>query len=91
MGGSQICLIMKTYAERLKLGLVAKGWREDKTDRSRYTAFVREGTQGKVFVGPSGALRAGVCASKSHSVGSPVFQSAIYREYLLAADNAVNA
>lgn len=82
---------MKTYAERLKLGLVAMGWREDKEDRSRYIAYVREGIGGKLFVGPSGALRAGPCASKSHSVGSPSMgQSDIYKKILKAGDDVLS-
>lgn len=79
-----------TYQERLIAGLKAKGWREDRTDKSKYTAFTTAGVSGKLFVGPNGALRQGDCASKSHSIGRPTTQSKVYLQFLVAGDQALD-
>ena len=75
-----------TYEQRLIAGLLEMGWQEDKTDRSRYTAFRKLGTDTRVFVGPSGALRTGRNASASHSIGDPSRKTAIYNKVLAAGD-----
>lgn len=74
-----------TYAEKLKNGLLALGWREDKTDRSKYTAFTHPDPikrQFKLFVGPNGALRKGECASRSYSIGDASHQSEFYKHVI---------
>lgn len=73
---------MQTYKERLIAGLQAKGWTLDKNDRSKYTAFTKPFHTQKLFVGTAGALRAGECASRSHSVGDPSHQPRFYAEVL---------
>lgn len=77
---------MMTYEQRLIAGLVAMGWQEDRTDRSRYTAFRKLGAESRVFVGPSGALRIGANASSSHSIGDPSRQTAAYLRVLNAGN-----
>lgn len=72
-----------TFKERLIAGLLALGWRQDNSDRSRYTAFVNHGAP-KLFVGENGALRMGECASRSHSVGDPNRQTKFYTQVLEA-------
>ena len=82
-----------TYAQRLTAGLQAMGWKIDPTDRSKYTAFVPivepVGPLIKFFVGPSGALRHGTCASKSVSVGQPSRITPLYRVVLVEGDTAL--
>lgn len=68
----------KTYKERLIAGLLAKGYVIDHTDRSKYTAFTKPGFPEKLFVGESGALRKGECASRSYSIGDPTRITQIY-------------
>jgi len=74
----------QTYEERLITGLLALGWRVDTTDRSHYSAFVKDGQASKLFVGKAGALRVGRCASNSFSVGDPTNQATRYLTVLNA-------
>lgn len=71
-----------TYKERLVAGLKALGWVEDRTDKSKYTAFTHPEKEGKAFVGQYGALRLGECASRSFSIGDPANQTVVYKEIL---------
>jgi len=73
----------RTYKEKLCIGLEALGFKRDLSDRSKYAAFTK-GTatvaiQGKIFVGTSGALRTGRCASDSISVGDPTRMTPFYK------------
>lgn len=78
-------IMAKTYAERLKRGLTRMGYSEDKNGRSKYAEFVRAGSK-RLFVGPAGALRAGDCATRSHSMGDPVRQTDWYKSVLAKGD-----
>ena len=60
-----------TFKERLAAGLLALGYVPDPTDRSRYSAYTKPGHKNKLFIGESGALRCGECASRSFSIGCP--------------------
>jgi len=80
-----------TYEQRLVAGLQHMGWVEDRSDRSKYRAFISPGQPEarKVFVGRAGALRAGRNASNSMSNGDPSNQTSIYRMILKHGDNAL--
>ena len=79
-----------TYKERLTAGLVAIGWVLDRNDRSKYDAYVKvSGGSQKLFVGPSGALRSGECASRSYSVGCPGMEGGFYTKLLQRGDTAL--
>lgn len=79
-----------TFAERLIAGLTSKGYVEDITDRSRYTAFTHTTEPArKVFVGKNGALRVGRTASDSISIGVPAGHSPQYKMVLAAGDKAL--
>jgi hypothetical protein len=62
---------MKTYHDRLVAGLKAMGWVLDTKQKSNYTAFTNKLSPSKLFVGKSGALRKGLNASSSQSIGCP--------------------
>ena len=85
---------MATFKERLIAGLKAKGWVEDPSNRSKYTAFihpdkVKYPSRTKRFVGESGALRKGECASRSFSIGCPSHPTLVWFDYLKAGDEAL--
>jgi len=81
---------MATYAERLEAGLLRLGWTLDRGDKSRYRAFVKAGEANKLFVGPSGALRTGECASRSFSIGDPSRITRYYKTVLSVGDKALD-
>ena len=71
---------MKTWKEKLVAGLLAMGFTQDVNIRSqKYVAFTHPSRHDTLFVGKSGALRAGLTASTSYSVGDPSAQSGLYR------------
>lgn len=80
----------RTYRERLAAGLLATGWQHDVDNASgKYEAYFHPTYPGRVFVGPYGALRAGDCVSKSHSLGCPsMAQTGLYKRLLDAGDKA---
>ena len=78
-----------TYAERLAAGLKSSGWELDRDDRSKYDAYVRQSGGDKLFVGPSGALLRGKCASQSYSIGCPGMNAPVYAEFLRRGDVAL--
>lgn len=83
-----------TLEARLAAGLVALGWVEDKGERSRYRAFTKESTKTpgqwvRVFIGPSGALRSGPCASRSRSLACPGSPTPFYEKLLQAGERAL--
>lgn len=82
-----------TYSARLAAGLRAFGFMEDRSDRSKYRAFTKSGTNGvnKKFVGCNGALRSGDCASRSYSMGDPANQTPVYLRVLEAGDKVMAA
>ena len=80
---------MTTFKERLEAGLKAYGWTSDPCDRSKYDAFKHPEKVHKLFVGPSGALRKGECASRSYSIGSPGMESPVYLKILAKGDMAL--
>lgn len=80
-----------TFKARLDAGLQASGWQRDWSDKSRYNAWIKPGEAYKLFVGPSGALRKGECASRSYSIGDPSNQRDRYADLLRAGDAALAA
>lgn len=83
-----------TFADRLVAGLKAKGWTQVQCGSRKYMEFVKRDEKGKEhrrFVGPSGALRAGECVSRSFSIGDPGNQTAVYRAYLAEGDAVLAA
>lgn len=80
-----------TFKTRLEAGLQASGWQRDWSDRSRYNAWIKPGEAYKLFVGPSGALRKGECASRSWSVGDSLSKDGLYPAMLQAGDAALSA
>jgi hypothetical protein len=77
---------MATFKERLIAGITAQGWRQDLNERSGYTSFIKAGNKSKLFVGKSGALRLGECASRSFSIGDPTRQTPVYTSFLKDGD-----
>ena len=82
---------MATYRDRLVAGLGALGWTPDiRATTRKYEVFINDnGTVQRLFVGPSGALRAGACATKSFSVGCPRSERGFYLKVLTAGDKAL--
>ena len=79
---------MKTYEERLVAGLIAIGYSEDETKRTKLRCFIKEGRANKLFVGPNGALRSGKCATKSYSIGNPSDKNSFYLDLLKRGDES---
>lgn len=85
-----------TYEQRLIAGLQTMGWQETTSASGKYTAFAKPGrvnAQGKplkLFVGSNGALRTGLTASNSHSIGDPSHRQPFYNEVLKAGEKALN-
>ena len=75
---------MKTYQERLITGLTRLGYTKCLNEKSKYVSFYIDGGQ-KLFIGKSGALRIGDCASNSRSIGDPSRQTKLYAKVLDAA------
>jgi len=82
---------MKTYKERLEAGLLALGWHAVETASGKYSAFAKDIRTPILYIGNAGALRAGACASQSHSIGDPSRQTAFYVKVLAAGDQALAA
>jgi hypothetical protein len=84
---------MRTFKERLIAGLQTKGWKQVETASSKYTCFRNPNNLAGplLYVGFAGALRAGPCASQSHSVGDPQRPTAFYKGLLAAGDAALPA
>ena len=71
---------MKTWKEKLVAGLLAMGFTQDVNSRSqKYAAFNHPQRHDTLFVGKSGALRAGLTVASSYSVGDPSNQSTLYK------------
>lgn len=83
--------LIMTYRERLIAGLKNLGWGVDEADKSKYTAFRKQGKQVRLFVGKMGALRAGRTASSSHSIGDPSNQTGKYLAILQASASKAQA
>jgi len=80
-----------TFKERLEAGLKAMGYREIPGVTRKYTTFVKDDeSKRKLFVGKSGALRSGKCASGSFSLGDPSNQTAPYVRILKEGDNVLS-
>ena len=82
-----------TLKERLIADLRSLGWREATGNRSRYTAFVHPDKvkhPNMLFVGDNGALRSGLCASRSCSIGHATHQTPYYSLALTAGDKALD-
>ncbi len=79
-----------TYKERLMAGLLALGHLKcDDQPSKKYVAFQKPGSLNKTFVGPNGALRHGVSATNSISVGCPTGPDAYFKKVLDAGDTAI--
>jgi hypothetical protein len=83
------------YQERLIAGLLALGFTACPSRSGKYQAFNRneldkENRDVYLFVGSSGALRKGHCASDSFSIGDPARQSPAYRLILEKGDKALD-
>lgn len=76
--------VAMTFAERLKNGLLALGWEEAPTT-SKYIAMKHKESTNFLFIGKSGALRAGRVASSSVSIGDPTNRTDRYNNILKAA------
>lgn len=82
---------MKTFAQRLALGLFNLGWLEDNhATTSKYRVFIKYDDTGKVcsrlYIGGRGALRSGRTVASSHSIGDPANQTKAYSSILQAAN-----
>lgn len=83
------------YQERLIVGLLAMGFKPAEHRSGKYKAFFRsefdrDNRKVYYFVGPSGALRKGHCASDSFSIGDPARQSPAYKLILEKGDKALD-
>lgn len=84
-----------TFHDRLVAGLVSRGYRI--VDGSgRYTKLARSDLRSKstgkpfyIFVGPNGALRAGVNITDSRSHGDAGRQTTLYVDLLAEGDSAL--
>lgn len=80
----------QTFEARLVAGLVALGWTEERGVTRKYRVFTKGNPENRFFVGPSGALRLGKCATDSRSAGCPSgFQSKAWHLILTAGDKAL--
>ena len=81
-----------TYHDRLVAGLTALGWHQVPS-HSHYIQFCSSqyGPNVCLFVGPSGALRKGRCASQSVSIGDATRQRTFYAKVLAAGDTVLAA
>lgn len=84
-----------TFHDRLVAGLTSRGYRIV-DGGGRYTKFTRSDLRSKstgksfyIFVGPNGALRAGVNVTDSRSIGEPARQSTLYIGLLTDGDAAL--
>ena len=81
------------WEAKLCIGLRVLGWQELPEKRGKYRVFSNR-KETLLFVGSSGALRAGRCASDSFSIGCPAHQSGRFKAVIAAyetSDEAIRA
>lgn len=78
------------FRDRLTKGLLALGFKQEQSKSNMLVFSNHSKSPGMLyFVGPNGALRKGLCKSKSWSLGDPSIQTPFYESVLKASGENV--